>query len=56
MISALGAVSAVLGTAVAYLGDRYPQHQDVMETIGGVLLIAGLGLIGYALQCIVGRP
>jgi len=50
MISALGAVTAILGTAMAYMGGRYPQHQQKMETVGGVLLLAGFALLGYALQ------
>ena len=55
MISALGAVIVMLGTGIAYMAGRY-RHQDVIETIGGVLLITGFALIGYALQCVVGIP
>ena len=31
-----------------------PGHQAVMETVGGLLLIDGLGLIGYALERVLG--
>jgi len=56
MITGLGMASAVLGTAIAYLAARRPQSQEAMETVGGILLLAGLALLGYALQSIVGRP
>jgi hypothetical protein len=56
MISLLGAVSSGFGATIAYVGGRYPRHQGLLETVGGILLIAGFALIGYALQCIVGRP
>jgi hypothetical protein len=27
-----------------------------METLGGILLLGGLGLIGYALECVLDQP
>ncbi len=27
-----------------------------METAGGILLLGGLGLMGYALECVLGQP
>jgi hypothetical protein len=56
MIAGLSTISLILGTAIAYLASRYPKRQAIMETVGGILLIGGLGLIGYALECILGPP
>jgi hypothetical protein len=56
MIAGLSTISLILGTAIAYLASRYPKRQAIMETVGGILLIGGLGLIGYALECILGSP
>jgi hypothetical protein len=56
MISGLSTISLLLGTAIAYLASGYPERQAVMETVGGVLLIGGLGLMGYALETILGHP
>jgi len=56
MITGLSTISIVLGTAIAYMANRYPKRQALMETVGGVLLIGGLGLIGYALEAVLGSP
>jgi hypothetical protein len=56
MITGLSAISLIFGTAIAYLASGYPERQAVMETVGGVLLLAGLGLIGYALEAVLGHP
>jgi hypothetical protein len=56
MITTFSTVSLVLGTAIAYLANGFPERQAVMETVGGFLLIAGLGLMGYALECVLGQP
>jgi len=56
MITGLSTTSLVLGTAIAYLASGYPERQAVMETVGGILLIGGLGLMGYALECVLGQP
>ena len=56
MITGLSTISLVLGTTVAYLATGYPERQAVMETVGGILLISGLGLMGYALEAVLGRP
>ncbi len=49
-------MSVVLGAAIAYRADGHPRHRQVMETVGGILLIAGFALLGGALGCAVGRP
>jgi hypothetical protein len=49
-------MSLVLGTTIAYLASSYPEHRAVMETVGGILLIGGLGLMGFALEAVLGHP
>ena len=56
MIAILSATSVVIGTALAWMAARRPAHQKVMQTFGGLFLIAGFALLGYALDCIVSRP
>ena len=56
MITGLSTISLLLGTAIAYLASGYPERQAVMETVGGILLIGGLGLMGYALETVLGHP
>jgi hypothetical protein len=56
MISGLSTISLLLGTAIAYMASRYPERRALLEAVGGVLLIAGLGLMGYALECALGQP
>jgi uncharacterized membrane protein len=56
MIGALSVISVLVGTAFAYMAGRHPRHQQVMETFGGVLLIAGFALLGYSLEYIFTHP
>lgn len=56
MIAMISAISFVLGATVAYLANRYPEHRETIETMAGVLLIGGLGLLGYALKGVSGFP
>ena len=56
MITAFSTMSLVLETAIAYLASGYPERQAAMETVGGILLLSGLGLMGYALECVLGQP
>jgi hypothetical protein len=46
----------ITNAAIAYMANRYPERRAVMETVGGVLLIGGFGLIGYALEAVFGHP
>jgi hypothetical protein len=56
MIAGLNTISLVLGTAVAYLASGYPKHRAAIGTVGGILLLGGFGLMGYALECALGHP
>ena len=55
MITGLSTISLLLGTAIAYLASG-SERQATMETVGGVLLLVGLGLLGYALESLWGIP
>jgi lipopolysaccharide export LptBFGC system permease protein LptF len=50
MIAFISAITVGLGVAVACMGSRYPRRQSILETLGGFLLIAGFGLLGYLLE------
>jgi hypothetical protein len=56
MISGFSAISLALGTTITYLANSHAEHRAVMETVGGILLIGGLGLMGYALEAVLGAP
>ena len=49
MICAVSLLSVVLGASLAYAADRIPARVELMEGSAGVLLIAGLALLGSAL-------
>jgi hypothetical protein len=48
--------SLALGTTIVYLANSHAEHRAVMETVGGILLIGGLGLMGCALEAVLGAP
>jgi hypothetical protein len=56
MITGLTTISLMLGTAIAYSASSYAKHQAVIETLGGLLLLGGLALMGYTLEAVVGQP
>jgi hypothetical protein len=56
MIATTSVISFVLGATVACLANRYPAHREAIETAAGVLLIGGLGLLGYGLKAVLGHP
>ena len=49
MIAAASVLSVLLGTVLACVADRVPSHVEALESGGGVLLIAGLAMIGSCL-------
>ena len=56
MIGALSIISILLGAAFAWMAHGHPRRQPAMESIGGILLIAGFALLGYSLECMFCRP
>lgn len=56
MIGELSIVSVVVGTAFALGARRYTQYRETLETVGGVLLIAGFALLGYSLERMFSLP
>jgi hypothetical protein len=38
-VATISAVSFVLGATVAYVANRYPGHREVIDAVGGALLI-----------------
>lgn len=56
IIAGFSAMSVGLGVTIATMANGYPRHRKMMETVGGILLIAGLALLGGALGCVIGRP
>jgi hypothetical protein len=56
MIAVFSTVSLVLGAAIAYTANSYPQHREIIETVAGILLIGGFAMLGYGLECVFGRP
>ena len=56
MIAAASIVCVFAGTIVAWIAARHPRHREVMETFGGLLLIAGFALLGCSLECVLGPP
>jgi hypothetical protein len=53
MIALCSLVSLVLGATIAVGAERYPGHAAAMETVAGVLLVGGLGLIGAGLPVFI---
>jgi hypothetical protein len=53
MIAIFSLVSLVLGVCIAVVAERYPGHVAALETVAGVLLIGGLGLIGAGLPVLL---
>lgn len=48
----MGAISTAMvlaGAAVAHAASRMPLRQETLETVAGVLIIAGLAMIGCSL-------
>jgi hypothetical protein len=56
VIGALGVISVVGGTAIAWIAARYPAYKQIMEAFGGFLLITGFALLGYLLEETFGPP
>jgi hypothetical protein len=55
MLSVFGATCLLLGSASAYVAPR-TKNPGVTETIGGILLLTGLGIVGFLLGTVFGPP
>lgn len=53
---ALSVTAVLAGATVAYLARRYPRYHDILERIGGILLVCGFSLLGYSLEVVLGTP
>jgi hypothetical protein len=53
MLGFAGLISVMVGGVVAYIAERYPAHIDLLQTVGGLLLIAGFGLVSWSWPTIV---
>jgi hypothetical protein len=55
MLSVFSAACILLGAASAYVAPQ-TKNPRVSETIGGVLLLTGLGTVGFLLGTVFGPP
>jgi hypothetical protein len=53
MLGLTGLISVMIGGTVAYAADRFPAHVTMLQTAGGLLLLAGFGLVGTNLPAII---
>ena len=56
LLCGLSVLSLSLGTAVAYAADRCPSRRPTLEMWGGLLIIGGLAILGFALGPYMGHP
>ena len=49
MAGIVSLLSVVLGATIAFVADRFPAHDEALETGAGILLIGGLAFLGSAL-------
>ncbi len=52
MVCVASLICLALGAPLAYFANRAHAHAEVLETIGGALLVAGIALVGSALPVI----
>jgi hypothetical protein len=50
---ATGAISFALGATAAYAASRFPGQPEAIETVAGIILIGGLGLLGFAVEIVL---
>lgn len=53
MFVLLSVVIILAGVVLAWASNRYPIHAETLETFAGILLFAGLGLLGALLSRLV---
>ncbi|MGA2942076.1 MAG: hypothetical protein ABSE50_08570 [Xanthobacteraceae bacterium] len=53
MLGFAGLISAIIGGVTAYVAERFPAYVEVLQTVGGLLLIVGFGLVGSNLPAMI---
>jgi len=53
MLGFAGLISAIIGGVTAYVAERFPAYVEVLQTVGGLLLIVGFGLFGWNFPVII---
>lgn len=53
MFGFAGLICVIVGGALAYVAERYPARVELFQTAGGLLLITGLGLVGWNWPAVV---
>jgi hypothetical protein len=54
IIAGASVASLAVGVVVSCSADACPRHRDAMQTVAGLFLILGLGLLGYMLESLLG--
>jgi hypothetical protein len=45
MLGFAGLVGVIIGGITAYVADRFPAYVEVLQTVGGAMLIISFGLV-----------
>jgi hypothetical protein len=56
MIASVSAIFIISGVIIIYLSETYSkaaQRKKALETLGGILFIGGLALLGFGLRAVV---
>ena len=53
MFGFTGLIIVIAGGVTAYIAERYPERTELLQTVGGLLLIAGFGLVGWGWPAVV---
>ena len=53
MLGFAGLVGVMIGGVTAYVAEHFPAYVEVLQTIGGLLLIVGFGLIASNLPVVI---
>jgi hypothetical protein len=56
MLAIVGFLIFLAGSAIAYSTDSYPAYRRQAEVVAGILLLAGLALLGISLQVTLKWP
>jgi hypothetical protein len=53
MLGFTGLIGVIIGGITAYVAERFSPYAEVLQTVGGVLLIVGFGLFGWNFPVII---